>query len=32
MPMMTKLGYFGEAEKKLILFGGEETISKPEND
>jgi hypothetical protein len=32
MPMMTKLGYFGEAEKKLICFGGEETISKPEND
>jgi hypothetical protein len=32
MPMMTKLGYFGEAEKKLIHFGGEETISKPEND
>jgi hypothetical protein len=22
MPMMTKLGYFGEAEKKLICFGG----------
>jgi hypothetical protein len=32
MPMMTKLGYFGEAEKKLILFGGEETIPKLEND
>jgi hypothetical protein len=32
MPMMTKLGYFEEAEKKLIRFGGEETISKPEND
>jgi hypothetical protein len=31
MPMMTKLGYFGEAEKKLIRFGGEETIPKPEN-
>jgi hypothetical protein len=30
MPMMTKLGYFGEAEKKLIRFGGEETIPKPE--
>jgi hypothetical protein len=30
--MMTKLGYFEEAEKKLIRFGGEETISKPEND
>jgi hypothetical protein len=24
IPMMTKLGYFGEAEKKLIRFGGEE--------
>jgi hypothetical protein len=32
MPMMTKLGYFGEAENKLIRFGGEETITKPEND
>ena len=32
MAMMTKLGYFGEAEKKLIRFGGEETIPKPEND
>jgi hypothetical protein len=32
MPMMTKLGYLGEAEKKLIRFGGEETIPKPEND
>jgi hypothetical protein len=32
MPMMTKIGYFGEAEKKLIRFGGEETILKPEND
>jgi hypothetical protein len=29
MPMMTKLGYFGEAEKKLVRFGGEETIPKP---
>jgi hypothetical protein len=28
MSMMTKLGYFGEAEKKLIRFGGEETIPK----
>jgi hypothetical protein len=26
IPMMTKLGYFGEAEKKLIRFGGEETL------
>jgi hypothetical protein len=32
MPMMTKLGYFGEAEKKLIRFGGEEIIPNPEND
>jgi hypothetical protein len=32
MPMMMKLGYFGEAERKLIRFGGEETTSKPEND
>ena len=32
MPMMIKLGYFGEAEKKLIRFGGEEITPKPEND
>jgi hypothetical protein len=32
MPMMIKLGYFGEAEKKLIHFGGEETTPIPEND
>jgi len=32
MPMMLKLGYFGEAEKKLIRFGREETTPKPEND
>jgi hypothetical protein len=32
IPMMIKLGYFGEAEKKLIRFGGEETTPKPEND
>jgi hypothetical protein len=32
MPMMTKLGYFGEAEKKLIRFGREEITLKPEND
>jgi hypothetical protein len=32
MPMMTKLGYFGEAEKKLIRFGGEEITPKLEND
>jgi hypothetical protein len=29
MPMMIKLGYFGEAEKKLIHFGGEETSPTP---
>jgi hypothetical protein len=32
MPMMIKLGYFGETEKKLIRFGGEETTLTPEND
>jgi hypothetical protein len=32
MPMMIKLGYFGEVEKKLIRFGREETIPKPESD
>jgi hypothetical protein len=32
IPMMTKLGYFGEAEKKLIRFGGEEITPKPESD
>jgi hypothetical protein len=32
MPMMIKLGYFGEAEKKLIRFGGEETTTTLEND
>ena len=32
MPMITKLGYFGEAEKKLIHFGGEEITLKLEND
>ena len=26
MPMMTKLGYFGEAEKKLIRFGGKKSL------
>jgi hypothetical protein len=31
MPMMTKLGYFREAEKGLIRFGGEETIPKLES-
>jgi hypothetical protein len=32
IPMMTKVGYFGEAEKKLIRFGGEEITLKPESD
>jgi hypothetical protein len=32
MPMMIKLGYFGEAEKKLIRFGRDETTLTPEND
>jgi hypothetical protein len=32
MPMMIKLGYFGEAEKKLIRFAGEETTPTPEHD
>jgi hypothetical protein len=32
MAMMTKLGYFKEADKGLIRFGGEETIPKLEND
>jgi hypothetical protein len=32
MPMMIKLGYFEEAQKRLIRFGGEETTPKPEND
>jgi hypothetical protein len=32
MPMMIKLGYFEEAEKKLIRFGKEETTPTPEND
>jgi hypothetical protein len=32
MPMMIKLGYFGEAEKKLIRFAGEETTPKPKDD
>jgi hypothetical protein len=29
--MMMKLGYFGEAEKKLIHFAGEETTPEPKN-
>jgi hypothetical protein len=32
MPMMMKLGYFGEAESKLIRFAGEEVIPKPKKD
>jgi hypothetical protein len=32
MPMMIKLGYFGEAEKKLIRFAGEEITPTSEND
>jgi hypothetical protein len=32
MAMMTKLGYFRETDKRLIRFGGKETIPKPEND
>jgi hypothetical protein len=32
MPMMIKLGYFEEAEKKLIRFAREETTPTPEND
>jgi hypothetical protein len=32
VPMMMKLGYFGEAEKKLIRFAGEETTPVPNND
>jgi hypothetical protein len=32
VPVMMKLGYFGETEKKLIRFAGEETTPKPKND
>jgi hypothetical protein len=32
VPMMMKLGYFREAEKKLIRFAGEETTPDPKND
>jgi hypothetical protein len=32
MPMMMKLGYFGEAEKKLIRFAEEETTLTPKDD
>jgi hypothetical protein len=31
-PMMMKLGYFGEAEKKLICFAREETTLTPKDD
>jgi hypothetical protein len=31
MPMMMKLGYFGEAERKLVRFAGEETTPAPKN-
>jgi hypothetical protein len=32
MPMMMKLGYFGEAERKLVRFAEEETTPAPKND
>jgi hypothetical protein len=32
MPMMMKLGYFGEAESKLVWFAGEEVIPEPKED
>jgi hypothetical protein len=32
MPMMMKLGYFGEAKSKLVRFAGEETTPTPKND
>jgi hypothetical protein len=32
LPKMLKLGYFNEENKKLVRFGGEETIPKPEKD
>jgi hypothetical protein len=32
MHMMIKLGYFGEAEKKLVRFAGEETTPVPRDD
>jgi hypothetical protein len=32
MTMMTKLGYFKEADKGLVRFGGEDTIPEPKND
>jgi hypothetical protein len=32
MPMMMILGYFGEAESKLVRFAGEETTPEPKKD
>jgi hypothetical protein len=32
VPMMMKLGYFGEAERKLVHFAGEETTPMPKDD
>jgi hypothetical protein len=32
LPKLVKLGYFSEAKKELIRFGGEETIPKPGKD
>jgi hypothetical protein len=32
MPKLMKLGYFSEAKKELIRFGGEEITPKPEKD
>jgi hypothetical protein len=32
MPKLLKLGYFSDAKKKLIRFGGEEITPKPEKD
>jgi hypothetical protein len=32
MAMMKKLGYFGEAESKLVRFAGEEVVQRPRED
>jgi hypothetical protein len=32
VPMMMKLGYFGEAERKLVHFSGDETTPTPKDD
>jgi hypothetical protein len=32
MPMMMKLGYFGEAKSKLVRFAGKETTPEPKKD